>query len=34
MIDAEKVGKDIVTSSGIDANLSNALQVLKKYFKG
>ncbi|MFK7954289.1 MAG: GPP34 family phosphoprotein [Ekhidna sp.] len=34
MIDAEKVGKDIVTSSGIDANLSNALQVLKKHFKG
>lgn len=34
MIDAEKVGKDIVDNSGIDANLADALRQLKKHFKG
>ncbi len=34
MIDAEKVGKDIIGASGIDQNLGNALTILKKHFKG
>jgi golgi phosphoprotein 3 len=34
MIDAEKIGKDIIDSSGVDANLVAALKLLKKYFKG
>lgn len=34
MIDAEKVGKDIIGTSGIDENLANSLRVLKKHFKG
>ncbi|MEM6829155.1 MAG: hypothetical protein AAF551_01480, partial [Bacteroidota bacterium] len=32
LVDAEKVGKDIVNSSEIDTDLSNALQKLKSYF--
>ncbi|MEM6642750.1 MAG: GPP34 family phosphoprotein [Bacteroidota bacterium] len=31
-IDAEKVGKDLIETSGISANLSNALRELKAYF--
>jgi golgi phosphoprotein 3 len=34
MIDAEKIGKDIIENSGVDANLVAALKLLKKYFKG
>lgn len=34
MIDAEKVGKDIIGTSGVDENLANALRILKKHFKG
>lgn len=32
LVDAEKVGKDIINSSEIDTDLSNALQKLKSYF--
>ncbi|NQZ75788.1 MAG: GPP34 family phosphoprotein [Ekhidna sp.] len=33
LIDAEKVGKEIVERSGVDADLANALMELKKFFK-
>lgn len=32
LIDAEKVGKDLIESSGVDADLSNALRELKSFF--
>ena len=33
LIDAEKVGKEIVGRSEVDENLANALAELKTYFK-
>ncbi|WP_370086151.1 GPP34 family phosphoprotein [Ekhidna sp.] len=32
LIDAEKVGKDLIDNSGVDADLANALRQLKSFF--
>ena len=32
LIDAEKVGKDLIENSGVDADLANALRELKSFF--